>query len=330
MNLINKNDRIFIAGHKGMVGSAIYRQLKKNGYKELLIATRKELNLLNTDAVEKWFKKNKPDIVILAAAKVGGIEANSRYSGDFILENLKIQTNIIENSWINKVKRFIFLGSSCIYPKFSPQPIKEEYLLSGPLETTNEPYAIAKIAGIKLCTSLKKQYGFDVINLMPTNLYGPGDNYHETNSHVMPALIKKFYDATQNKVSKVTCWGTGNPKREFLFVEDLAEASIFFLEKISSNNELLFDKNSLFNGIINIGSGTDISIKELANLISEEIGFQGDILWDVSKPDGTPRKLLDVSKANKLGWVAKTNLHDGIKKTIRDFISGIKENTIRA
>jgi len=330
MNLINKNDRIFIAGHNGMVGSAIYRQLKKNGYKELLIATRKELNLLNTDAVEKWFKKNKPDIVILAAAKVGGIEANSRYSGDFILENLKIQTNIIENSWINKVKRFIFLGSSCIYPKFSPQPIKEEYLLSGPLETTNEPYAIAKIAGIKLCTSLKKQYGFDVINLMPTNLYGPGDNYHETNSHVMPALIKKFYDATQNKVSKVTCWGTGNPKREFLFVEDLAEASIFFLEKISSNNELLFDKNSLFNGIINIGSGTDISIKELANLISEEIGFQGDILWDVSKPDGTPRKLLDVSKANKLGWVAKTNLHDGIKKTIRDFISGIKENTIRA
>ena len=330
MNLINKNDRIFIAGHNGMVGSAIYRQLKKNGYKELLIATRKELNLLNTDAVEKWFKKNKPDIVIMAAAKVGGIEANSRYSGDFILENLKIQTNIIENSWINKVKRFIFLGSSCIYPKFSPQPIKEEYLLSGPLETTNEPYAIAKIAGIKLCTSLKKQYGFDVINLMPTNLYGPGDNYHETNSHVMPALIKKFYDATQNKVSKVTCWGTGNPKREFLFVEDLAEASIFFLEKISSNNELLFDKNSLFNGIINIGSGTDISIKELANLISEEIGFQGDILWDVSKPDGTPRKLLDVSKANKLGWVAKTNLHDGIKKTIRDFISGIKENTIRA
>ena len=330
MNLINKNDRIFIAGHNGMVGGAIYRQLKKNGYKELLIATRKELNLLNTDAVEKWFKKNKPDIVIMAAAKVGGIEANSRYSGDFILENLKIQTNIIENSWINKVKRFIFLGSSCIYPKFSPQPIKEEYLLSGPLEITNEPYAIAKIAGIKLCTSLKKQYGFDVINLMPTNLYGPGDNYHETNSHVMPALIKKFYDAKQNKVSEVTCWGTGTPKREFLFVEDLAEASIFFLEKISINNELLFDDNSLFNGIINVGTGTDISIKELANLISEEIGFNGEIIWDISKPDGTPRKLLDVSKANKLGWVAKTNLRDGIKKTIKDYISGIKENTIRA
>ena len=255
MGQINKNDSIYVAGHNGMVGGAITRFLKNNSYENLLLPNRKDLDLLNTVEVENWFYENKPEVVILAAAKVGGIEANNNYPADFILENIKIQTNIIENSWKRGVKKFLFLGSSCIYPKLAPQPLKEEYLLTGQLEPTNEPYAIAKIAGIKLCSALKKQYGFDAISLMPTNLYGPGDNYNLNNSHVMPALIRKFYDAKLNKKSEVICWGSGAPKREFLYVDDLAEATIFILENISSESNP--DNNFSLNldSLINIGTG---------------------------------------------------------------------------
>ena len=329
MNLIKKNNRIFIAGHTGMVGSSVKRKLQQYGYNNLITPSRKELDLLDNKSVENWFRVNKPQVVILAAAKVGGIEANSKYPADFIFENLKIQTNVIENSWKNNVKRFIFLGSSCIYPKFAEQPIKESYLLSGKLEQTNEPYAISKIAGIKLCTSLKIQYGFDAISLMPTNLYGPGDNYHSTNSHVMPALIKKFHAAKTNNKSYVTCWGTGSPKREFLHVDDIAEAVIFVLEKVSSDNKNLFDEDFKYSGIINIGIGQDISIKELAKLIARNFDYKGGIFWDESKPDGTPRKLLDVSKMNDLGWTAKINIESGIKLTIESFKNEFNENTIR-
>ena len=329
MSLIKKTDLIFVAGHSGMVGNSILRQLIKKGYKNLILPTRKDLDLLDSESVKNWFQTNKPNVVILAAAKVGGIEANFRYPADFILENLKIQTNIIDNSWQNDVERFLFLGSSCIYPKLSPQPIKEEYLLTGPLEITNESYAIAKIAGIKLCAALKKQYGFDAISLMPTNLYGPGDNYHPSNSHVLPALIKKFYDAKVNNSPTVTCWGSGNPRREFLYVDDLAEASIYILENISKKNEILINEKTNPYGIINIGSGKDIAIRELSDLVAQEIGFKGDIVWDSSKPDGTERKLLNISKANKLGWFPKTSLEEGIKRTIDNYKKELKENTIR-
>lgn len=329
MKLIKKTDLIFVAGHTGMVGSAIRRILEKNGYLNLLLPSREELDLSDFLSVKKWFNKYKPDIVILAAAKVGGIQANYQYPGDFILENLKIQTNVIENSWINEVKRFIFLGSSCIYPKFAPQPIKEKYLLSGKLELTNEPYAISKIAGIKLCSSLKKQYGFDAISLMPTNLYGPRDNYHSLNSHVLPSLIRKFYDAKINMKSEVTCWGSGSPRREFLYVDDLAEAVLFTIENISSDNDLLYEKDTELSGILNVGVGKDISIKELACLISKGTNYEGEITWDLSKPDGTPRKVLDTSKLNKLGWEPKIRINEGIKITINHFLSELKNNSIR-
>ena len=329
MLLINKKDSIFLAGHKGMVGSAIKRSLLKKGYSNLLIPSRDELDLTNFELVKNWFHKHKPNVVILAAAKVGGIGANSFYPADFILQNLKIQNNIIENAWKYGTKRLLFLGSSCIYPKFAPQPLKEEYLLTGPLELTNEPYALAKIAGIKLCTSLKKQYGFDAICLMPTNLYGPGDNYSEENSHVLPSLIRKFHDAKIKNLSNVNCWGSGQPKREFLYVEDLAEASIFVLENISSDNKILYDEKSEYMGTINIGFGKDISIKELAYLISKIIDFRGKIQWDLSKPDGTPRKLLDTSKINKLGWSAKINIENGIKLTLKNYLSDLKNKTLR-
>ncbi len=329
MEFINKKDRIFLAGDKGMVGSAVKRSLIKKGYINLLTPKKEKLDLLDFNAVQKWFKLNKPEIVILAAAKVGGISANFKYPSDFILENLKIQNNIIENSWKFGIKRFIFLGSSCIYPKLSKQPIKESYLLSGPLEETNESYAIAKIAGIKLCFALKKQYDFDAITLMPTNLYGSRDNYHPTNSHVMAAFIKKFYIAKTNNHDCVTCWGSGNPRREFLYVDDLADAVIYILENISSNNQILFDQQSKYSGIINVGSGKDISIKELAYLIAKKFDYQGEIKWDLSKPDGTPRKLLDISKLNSLGWSPKTNLSDGINLTIKSFLNEIKNETLR-
>ena len=329
MHLINKNDLIFVAGHTGMVGGSITRYLKNKSYDNLLLPTRKDLDLLDNKSVENWFSKNKPDVVILAAAKVGGIEANKNFPADFILENIKIQTNIIENSWKSGVKRFLFLGSSCIYPKLAPQPLKEEYLLTGPLEATNESYAIAKISGIKLCSALKKQYGFDAISLMPTNLYGPGDNYHEKNSHVMPALIKKIHDSKKLNIPKVVCWGTGNPRREFLHVDDLADAAIYVLKNISSDNKLLVDKNSEYLGILNIGTGKDISIKELAAKICKELKYNGEITWDTNKPDGTPRKLLNVSMIKELGWEAKISLSKGIKNTIEAFLEESKNQSIR-
>ncbi len=332
MNLINKNDSIFIAGHNGMVGSAIKRFLNKNSYRNLLLPKRQDLDLLNYEEVKKWFKDKKPEVVILAAAKVGGIEANKAYPGDFILENIKIQTNVIENSWKSGVKRFLFLGSSCIYPKMALQPLKEEYLLTGPLEKTNEPYAIAKIAGIKLCSSLKKQYGFNAISLMPTNLYGPGDNYHKENSHVMPALIRKFYEAKKNNLKEVICWGTGSPKREFLYVDDLAEACIFVLENLANNNNNKSNENntgSNSDNLINIGTGKDISIKNLAEIISRELNYEGKIRWETSKPDGTPRKLLNVSKINELGWEAKVSLEKGIRLTIKHYEEEMKKNSLR-
>ena len=325
--LISKNYKIFLAGNSGMVGSAIKRALIKKGYKNLLCPRRKDLNLLNFLEVSNWFKENKPDIVILAAAKVGGIYANSTFPADFILENLKIQNNVIENAWKYKVKRFLFLGSSCIYPRLARQPLKEEYLLTGSLENTNESYAVAKIAGIKLCSALHNQYGFDAISLMPTNLYGKGDNYHPTNSHVLPAMVHKFYQAKIKGLKKVICWGTGAPKREFLYVDDLAEASIFILENISSDNEFLYDFKNNLSGILNVGVGEDISIKELANLVASIVGYDGEIIWDSSKPDGTPRKLLDVSKLNKMGWVAKTSLEKGIKLTLKSYIEESQNNS---
>ena len=327
--LISKDDKIFIAGQSGMVGSAIKRNLIKKGYKNLLCPIRKELNLLNSYEVENWFINNKPDVVILAAAKVGGIYANFNYTGDFILENLKIQNNVIENSWKYNAKRFLFLASSCIYPKFANQPLKEKHLLSGELEKTNESYAIAKIAGIKLCTALKIQYGFDAISLMPSNLYGRGDNYHPENSHVLPAMINRFYEAKTQGYKEVNCWGSGSPRREFLFVDDLAEASIFVLENISTENENLYDESGNFSGILNIGVGVDISIKELANLVSSIIGYKGKINWDSSKPDGTPKKLLDISKVKKMGWSAKTSLKEGIKLTFKSYVEELKTKNIR-
>ena len=326
---INKDFKIFIAGHKGMVGSAIKRKLIKSGYTNLLCPDKADLNLLNFFEVEKWFKNNQPDVVILAAAKVGGIYANSAFTADFILENLKIQNNVIENAWRYKVKRFLFLGSSCIYPKLAKQPLKEDYLLTGKLEQTNMSYAIAKIAGIKLCSALKTQYGFDAISLMPTNLYGIGDNYSPSNSHVLPSMIRKFHEAKNKGLREVNCWGTGNPKREFLFVDDLAEASVYILEQVSINNKNLYDADNNFSGIINVGVGIDISIKELAYLIASIVGFSGKIIWDKSRPDGTPRKLLDISKLNDLGWSAKTSLKKGIKLTLESYINGLETRTTR-
>ncbi|ABM70684.1 GDP-L-fucose synthase family protein [Prochlorococcus marinus] len=315
--LITKEDKIFIAGHKGMVGRSIKKNLISKNYTNLITVEKNDLNLLDDLKVKNWFKKNKPDIVILAAAKVGGIMANNKYPANFILENLKIQTNVIEASWENNIKRFLFLGSSCIYPKYANQPINEEELLNGYLEPTNQWYAIAKIAGIKLCEALRKQYDFDAISLMPTNLYGPGDNYDPNNSHVLPSLIRKFYEAKINNLDKVICWGTGYPMREFLHVDDLSEASIYALENWYPKKEEL--------KYMNVGTGKDISIRELATIIAKEIGFEGEIEWDVSKPDGTPKKQLNISKFSKLGWSSKIKLSDGIKNTIDCYINENKK-----
>ena len=312
-----------------MVGSAIKRKLIERGYSKLHCPSRQQLDLLNYDQVHKWFKDNKPDVVILAAAKVGGIYANNKFTADFILENLKIQNNVIENAWKCKAKRFLFLGSSCIYPKLAKQPLEETCLLTGDLEKTNESYAVAKIAGIKLCNALKNQYKFNAISLMPTNLYGQGDNYHESNSHVLPALISKFYEAKIKGIDKVICWGSGSPKREFLYVDDLADASIFVLEKVSINDSSLYDEYGDFCGILNVGIGSDISIKELAYLISSKIGYEGQIFWDTSKPDGTLKKLLDVSKLKKLGWSAKINLEKGIELTLKSYMEELNTKSVR-
>ena len=319
------NEKIFVAGAKGMAGSAICKSLLKNGYgrsngAEILKPNRKELDLLDINAVKIWFKKNKPSVVIIAAAKVGGILANSKYPTQFLLDNLKIQNNLIENAWQTGVKRLVFLGSSCIYPKFANQPIKEDYLLTGQLEETNQWYGIAKISGIKLCEALRKEYNFDAISLMPTNLYGPGDNYHPQNSHVMASFIRKFHEASINSIPTVTCWGTGNPLREFLHVDDLGDAVVFALEKWdpSSINAPRDEKNNKLT-ILNVGTGKDITIKELAYKISDLTNYKGKIIWDSSKPDGTPKKLLNIQKIQSLGWEPKISLEQGIKAAIKSF-----------
>tara|TARA_Y100000589_G_C27199303_1_gene648703 strand:- start:15337 stop:16335 length:999 start_codon:yes stop_codon:yes gene_type:complete len=330
MKLIDKKDKIYIAGSTGMVGSAIKRKLNSFGYKNLICPNRKEIDLTDALKVNNWFKKNRPDIVILAAAKVGGIYANNKYPVDFLLENLKIQNNIIECSWENKTKRFLFLGSSCIYPKDSIQPIKEEELLKGSLEKTNEWYALAKISGIKLCQALRKQYGFDAISLMPTNLYGRGDNYHQNNSHVLPGLLDRFHNHNVNKINSIKCWGSGKPRREFMHVDDLADACIFALEKWDPNGkDAPLDNLGEPLSWLNVGTGKDITIKELAYSIADLTSYEGKIYWDTSKPDGTKRKLLDVSKLSMLGWDSKISLLDGLKQTYKDYLNEIENNIIR-
>ena len=321
--LKGKYDSIYVAGSNGMVGSALCKLLNENGYTEqdnnLLTTSRKKLNLLNTIEVNEWFKRNTPEVVIIAAAKVGGILANKKSPVEFLLENIKIQNNLIEASKKYGVKKLLFLGSSCIYPKFCKQPIKENFLLTGELETTNEFYAIAKIAGLKLCQAYRKQYNFDAISLMPTNLYGPGDNYHTENSHVLAALLKKFILAKKNNSNFVTCWGSGKPLREFLHVDDFASACIHVLEKWNPDDNYAPKKNNnekLY--YLNVGSGEEISIKELAEKIAFFCEFEGKIYWDQSKPDGTYRKNLDISRLNSLGWHSKISLEKGIKKLVKE------------
>ena len=310
-----QNKKIYLAGHTGMVGSAIFRELQNRGYKNLIHKELSELDLRNQSNVEKFFHESKPEIVIIAAAKVGGILANNTYRAEFLYDNLMIEANLIHASYLNNVEKVVFLGSSCIYPKLAPQPLKEEYLLTDVLEFTNEPYAIAKITGIKLCESYYRQYGCNYISAMPTNLYGPNDNFNLETSHVLPALIRKFHEAKVEGKESVTIWGTGKALREFMYVEDLANAIVFMMENIDA-------KDLYENGIthLNIGTGKDISISDLAKLISEISGFNGNIVYDSSKPDGTPRKLMDVTRINSLGWKYKTELKEGIIKTYDWFI----------
>jgi len=302
--------KIFIAGHKGLVGSALFRELSNNKNYTIIIKSRLELELLNKDAVFQFMEQEKPDWVFLAAAKVGGIHANSTYPVEFLLENLNVQNNIIEASFKNNVKKLLFLGSSCIYPKLAPQPIKEEYLLMSALEVSNEAYSIAKISGIKLCNAYNREYGTDYIAVMPTNLYGLNDNYHLENAHALPMLLRRFHEAKEANLDEVVVWGTGKPMREFLFAEDLAKACVYLMENKTSND---------IGELINIGTGEDCTILELAETIKEVVGFDGRLIFDKTKPDGTPRKLLDVSKINSLGWKAKTSLKDGLKITYEDF-----------
>ncbi len=300
---MKKTSKIYIAGHRGLVGSAIVRNLTKSGYTNLITKTHSELDLLDNVTVSNFFKKEKPEYIFLAAAKVGGIHANNTYPANFIYQNLQVQNNVIHNAYLNKIEKLLFLGSSCIYPRDCPQPIKEEYLLTGPLEKTNEAYAIAKIAGIKMCQSYNKQYNTKFISVMPTNLYGVNDNFDLENSHVLPALLRKFHEAKLNNNSKVVMWGTGKSRREFLYVDDMADACVYLMNNYSDSE------------IVNIGTGKDITIKELAKIISKIVKYKGKIINDTTKPDGTPRKLLDVSKLHDLGWKHKTILEDGVKKT---------------
>lgn len=303
---MEKKSKIYVAGHRGMVGSAILRKLEKQGFQNLLVRTSAELDLRDSYAVRDFFKQEKPELVFLAAAKVGGIMANNTYKADFLYENLMIQNNVIYNAHINDIRKLLFLGSSCIYPKMAPQPLKEEYLLTGTLEPTNEPYAIAKIAGIKMCDSYRSQYNRNFISAMPTNLYGPNDNYDLNTSHVLPAMIRKFHEAKLDGNRDVTLWGSGTPLREFLHVDDLAEACVFMMEHYNDY------------GQVNIGVGQDLSIRELAALIQKIVGHQGNIIWDTTKPDGTPRKLMDVSKIYAMGWKARISLEAGIKQVYSD------------
>eukprot|EP00850_Spirogloea_muscicola_P016972 SM000141S00916 [mRNA] locus=s141:273076:275999:- [translate_table: standard] len=302
---MDRGARIYVAGHRGLVGAAIARRLQANGHTDIVTRTHKELDLTRQADVERFFEEQRPVYVILAAAKVGGIHANSTYPADFIAVNLQIQTNVIDAAYRSGVKKLLFLGSSCIYPKFAPQPIPEDSLLSGPLEPTNEWYAVAKIAGIKMCQAYRLQYGFDAVSGMPTNLYGPHDNFHPENSHVLPALVRRFHEAKKAGAKEVVCWGTGSPLREFLHVDDLADACIYIMEHYSDI------------GHLNVGSGKEVTIKELAELVKEVVGFQGELVWDPTKPDGTPRKLMDSSKLAALGWEAKVALRDGLTETYK-------------
>ncbi len=308
---INHDTKIFVAGHKGLVGSAVVRNLQSKGYTNIVTRTRQELDLMDKSAVDAFYSEEQPAVVIDAAAKVGGIHANNIYPAEFIFDNLRIQNNLIDGAYRAGVQKFVFLGSSCIYPKMAPQPLKEEYLLTGALEPTNEWYAIAKIAGIKMCQAYRKQYGFDAISLMPTNLYGPGDNFDLQNSHVLPALIRKFHEAKANQESTVTIWGTGTPKREFLYVDDMADASVFLMENYSDAD------------IVNVGTGEDVSIRELAELVQQTVGFTGELVFDASKPDGTPRKLMDVGRLTSQGWKAGTGLEKGVQQTYDWFLANI-------
>lgn len=303
---MNKNSKIYIAGHKGMVGSAIHRNLLAQGFSNFVFRTSKELDLRDTAAVTEFFTDEKPEYVFLAAAKVGGIVANNTYRAEFLYDNLMIQNNVIHQAYLNGVTKLMFLGSSCIYPQLAPQPLKEDYLLTGVLEPTNEPYAIAKIAGIKMCDAYRAQYGCNFISVMPTNLYGKNDNYDLEKSHVLPAMLRKFHEAKQNKVDEVVLWGTGSPMREFLNADDMAAACVFLME---SYNE---------QGLINIGTGVDITIKELAQTIKKIVGYEGKIIWDTNRPDGTPRKLMDVSKLTNLGWKYSIELEEGIKQVYNE------------
>lgn len=306
---MNKNSKIYVAGHRGMVGSAIIRELERQGYTNILTRTHSELDLCRQEAVEHFFAEEKPEYVILAAAKVGGIIANQSALADFMYENMMLEMNVIHAAWKNNCKKLLFLGSSCIYPRMAPQPMPESCLLTGELEKTNEAYALAKISGLKYCEFLNKQYGTDYISVMPTNLYGPNDNYHPTHSHVLPALIRRFHEAKEQGLPYVTCWGDGSPLREFLYVDDLANLCVFLLENYSGDET------------VNAGTGKELSIKELTELVKETVGYKGEIRWDTSKPNGTPRKLLDVSKAEKLGWKYKTELKEGIRLAYEDFLN---------
>ncbi len=313
------NSKIYVAGHLGLVGGGIWRALERHGYTNLLGRSIDELDLTNQQAVDGFFAAEKPEYVILVAAKVGGIVANSTYRAQFIYENLMIEANVIHSAYTHGVKKLLFLGSSCIYPKLAPQPMKEEHLLTGPLEPTNEPYAIAKIAGIRLCDAYNRQYGTDFISAMPTNMYGPGDNYHPENSHVLPAFIRRFHEAKVQGLEKVVCWGTGSPLREFLYSDDLAEACVFLLENAKYEDMAFEDESGTIQSHINVGSGKEVSIKELAETVKEVVGFEGEIEWDTSKPDGTPRKLMDSSRLLSKGWKPQIDFREGIARAYGDF-----------
>ena len=306
---MNKSDKVYVAGHRGLVGAAIVRRLSSEGYSQLLTRSHKELDLTDQAQVRRLFETERPDFVFLAAGKVGGIHANNAYPADFIRDNLLIQTHVIDAAYQAGVKKLLFLGSSCIYPKLAPQPLKEEYLLTGPLEPTNEWYAVAKIAGIKMCQAYRRQYGFHAISLMPTNLYGPGDNFDLQNSHVLPALLRKFHEAKQEGSLKMTVWGTGAPRREFLHVDDLADAALFLMERYDGEE------------MVNVGVGEDVTIRELALLIKEVVGYQGELVFDASKPDGTPRKLMDVGRLQALGWRARIPLIEGVRATYEWYLA---------
>lgn len=316
---MTKDSKIYVAGHRGLVGSAIVRKLQSEGYLNLILKTHAELDLMNQSAVADFFSSEKPEYVFLSAAKVGGILANNNYPAQFIYENLQIQNNIIHCSYLSGVKKLLFLGSSCIYPKLCPQPMKEEYLLTGSLEHTNEPYALAKIAGIKMCQSYNRQYGTNFIAVMPTNLYGAGDNFDLKNSHVLPALIRKFHEAKIKGDSQVVAWGTGSPRREFLHVDDMADGCLFLMNNFDPTKQ----QNEIGEIFVNLGTGKDVTIRELTEMVKEVVGFSGEIVWDHTKPDGTPQKLLDMAKMHDLGWKAKVSLENGLKSTYSWYVDNI-------